>query len=38
MTCIIMGIINPPPMSIEFDLIAPCNDECKLKLNFGGKV
>jgi len=38
MTCIIMGIINSPPMNIEFDPIAPCNDECKLKLNFGGKV
>jgi hypothetical protein len=38
MARIIMGIINPTPMSIELDPIAPCNDECKLKLNFGSKL
>ncbi len=38
MICIIMGIINPPPMNIEPDPIAPCNDESKLKFNFGSKV
>ncbi len=38
MTCTSMGIINPPPMNISPTPIAPYNDECFRKFDFGSEM